>query len=474
MASQYGCVGEAGSVTLKGMRTSPEKRRVNAVWVRSVAIAVAGLLVAACGGGVSAPPAPVVYPPISVLPGTAVMYSGLPTTFLISGGTGSYIVTSSDQLVLPVSGPIQGQSLSVVPAPVLADTAVSLTVKDTGAAAPVSVQVSVRPNTVTNEIAILPSPTQDPSCSPALCSGSEAEVRFTVARGGFPLPGRLVQFEAVSGSFGLVGPSGVPGRVVTSTTDSSGVARARLRVDTLVASQTSLVRATDQSGGAFREASFSIARFTGDVPAFFAVPESVTFTGPFAGRCADATASEATVAVFGGVPPYSVVSGSSAFAVAPTGPLVLNRFDNILQVRVAGAGQCVRDVPVTISDGLGSTFTVKVSNVEGVGTAPVPNIALTPDSLSLSCSFLATNPTPPPATTTVVLSSSIAVSGGVQPFYVATAHPRLQVAVSGRVVTVSRQRGDLSGQLFPSTAQIVVSDGTRSAIANVSVPVNCP
>lgn len=441
---------------------------------RVLLVSVVVLLAGACGGGVSAPPAPIVYPPISVLPGTAVMYSGLPTTFLLSGGTGSYIVGSSDQLVLPVSGPVQGQSLSLVPAPVLAETTVTLTVRDTGDASPVSVQVSVRPNTVTNEIVIVPSPTQDSSCSPALCSGSEAEVRFTVARGGFPLPGRVVQFEAITGSFGLVGPSGVPGKVVSSSTDASGVARARLRVDTLVSSQTALVRATDQSGGAFREASFSIARFTGDVPAFFAIPESVTFTGPFLGRCADATASEATVAVFGGVPPYSVVSGSSAFSVTPTGPLVLNRFDNILQVRIAGAGQCAKDVPVIISDALGSTLTVKISNVEGVGNAPAANITLSPNTLALSCSFSVANPTPPPATTTVALSSSIVVSGGVEPFYVATTHPRLQLSVSGRVVTVSRQRGDLAGQLYPSTAQIVVSDGVRSAAATASVPVNCP
>lgn len=435
---------------------------------------ILGSLLTGCGGGVSAPPAPVVLAPLSILPGSAVMYSGLPTTFLISGGTGSYLVSSTDQLVLPVSGPIPGQSLSLVPAPVLAETTVTLTVRDTGDATPVSVQVSVRPNTITNDIVIVPSPTQDGSCSPALCSGSEAEVRFTVARGGFPLAGRIVQFEAVTGSFGLVGPTGVPGRVVSSTTDASGIARARLRVDTLVASQTALVRATDQSGGAFREASFSIARFTGDVPAFFAIPEAVTFTGPFVGRCADATASEATVAVFGGVPPYSVVSGSSAFAVTPTGPLVLNRFDNILQVRIAGAGQCAKDVPVIVSDALGSTVTIKLSNIEGATTAPAANIALAPPALSLSCSFSTPNPTPPPATTRVTLSSSIVVSGGVEPFYVATAHPRVQVAVSGRVVTVSRLGGDLASQLYPSTAQIVVSDGTRSATATASVPVNCP
>ena len=56
------------------------------------------------GGGVSANPSPIVDSPDAHDPArAAVMYSGLPTTFVLSGGTGSYIVTSSNQAMLPVA-----------------------------------------------------------------------------------------------------------------------------------------------------------------------------------------------------------------------------------------------------------------------------------------------------------------------------------------------------------------------------------
>lgn len=447
--------------------------RLRDCWVR-VLVVFAMALTGGCGGGVSEP-VPVPQPmPLSVLPGSAVMYSGLPTTFLLSGGNGSYVASSSDQLVIPISGAVDGSSLTLVPRPVQAETNVTLTIRDTGSASPVSVSVAVRPNTVSNEISVERNPAQNDSCSPALCSGSEAEVRFSVSQGGLPLANRVIQFEAITGSFGFVGPTGVAGRVVTASTDASGVARARLRVDTLAPTQTALLRATDLAGGAFREASFAIAYFTGDVPAFFALPETVSFKGPFSGKCADSTAPEATVAVFGGVPPYSVVNSSAAFSVTPTGAGVLTRFNNTLRVRIAGTGTCESGAPVIVTDSLGSRREVRLSNVEGTGTAPTPNIVVTPAALSLSCSFSAVNPTPPPPTTVVEVYSSIVVSGGSAPFYAATSHPRLQLSVSGRVVTVSRLRGDPSGQIYPATAAIIVSDGTRSATATATVPVNCP
>src|SRR5437868_11323804 len=70
----------------------------------ALALAVPMLaLLASCSGAVGGSPAANDPTRITVLPGTGtVLYSGLPTTFTISGGTGSYIVTSSNQSVLPV------------------------------------------------------------------------------------------------------------------------------------------------------------------------------------------------------------------------------------------------------------------------------------------------------------------------------------------------------------------------------------
>ncbi len=50
-----------------------------------------------------------------------------------------------------------------------------------------------------NDVTITPSATQSASCSPALCSGGDAEVTVTISQGGIPLAARGVRFEVVSG-----------------------------------------------------------------------------------------------------------------------------------------------------------------------------------------------------------------------------------------------------------------------------------
>jgi hypothetical protein len=68
------------------------ENRLFAGWLRSFTglFAVAGVLgLSACGGGSGAPNNPFT-PPLTVFPGAAVTYSGVPTTLTISGGTGPY------------------------------------------------------------------------------------------------------------------------------------------------------------------------------------------------------------------------------------------------------------------------------------------------------------------------------------------------------------------------------------------------
>ncbi len=59
-------------------------------WIaRAAAACAAALTLASCGGGVSANPSPVVdSPTLTILPATATMYSGLPTTFVLFGRHG--------------------------------------------------------------------------------------------------------------------------------------------------------------------------------------------------------------------------------------------------------------------------------------------------------------------------------------------------------------------------------------------------
>ena len=238
---------------------------------RAAAACVAALTLASCGGGVSANPSPIVdSATITILPETAVMYSGLPTTFVLSGGTGSYIIASSDQAVLQVAGGVTGRSVTLVPNNVIADTSVTLTVRDTGSATPVSATVTVRPGTVNNNVTITPSSTQSASCSPAVCSGSDAEVKVTISQGNIPLAARGVRFEVLSGNFTFIASLSGTGTIerdglgFVTTTDETGIARARIRVTALAPNQTALLQVTDMATGAYRQTSFAIAQFTGN------------------------------------------------------------------------------------------------------------------------------------------------------------------------------------------------------------------
>ncbi len=134
--------------------------RLTATAVRAAAALAAALTLASCGGGgVSANPSPIVdSPTLTILPATADMDSGLPTTFVFSGGTGAYIIASSNQAVIPLGGGVTGRSVTVVPNPVTADTVVTLTLRDTGTAAPVSATVTVHPGTLNNDLTITPTP----------------------------------------------------------------------------------------------------------------------------------------------------------------------------------------------------------------------------------------------------------------------------------------------------------------------------
>lgn len=442
----------------------------------AAALATAAVLASCGGGGVSANPSPIVdSPTLTILPATATMYSGLPTTFVLSGGTGAYIVASSNQAVLPISGGVTGRSVTLVPNPVAADTSVTLTVRDTGNAAPVNATVTVKPGTVNNDLTITPSSTQDASCSPAVCSGGDAEVRVTISQGGIPLAARGVRFEAVSGAFTFIeAPPQVryetPGNpaVVVTTTDETGIARARIRVTALAPSQTAQVQATDMLSGAFRRANFAIAQFNGNSPAYFTLPASLTFTGPFANVCASQVA--ASVSVYGGVPPYFVTGDTSFLDIRvqtndPTNPG--NRIDRNggwfvveLPAIQTGTAQCFTDYPIGVTDSTGRTISVLVSSAAGTGTSPPTPIRVFPDTASLACGG----------------DVSLVVSGGTTPLNVGSNHERVKaLAVTGsdRTITVTRMTGDGAAS-YPTSAVVTITDGTTTIGASMTVPANCP
>jgi hypothetical protein len=346
-------------------------------------------VLASCGSGAVGGNPPATDPArVTILPGDGtVIYSGQPATFTLSGGTGAYIVSSSNPSVLSVdSAARNATSITVVANPVPADTTVTISVRDTGTAPIATASVTVKPGTINNDIQITPSSTQSSGCpAGTLCSGGDALVSVTLSQAGIALIGRLVRFDAVSGDFRFItSPTGTTPEILTTsalaTTDGSGRASVRIRANADAPNQTAILQATDVSSGAFRQVGVVIAQSTGTSPGFFASPSSVTFTGPNQGSCASSLATPglaATFFIFGGVPPYTITSPSSGLVVTrDTVGFSGGSFD------VRPTGVCLDNIPIVIRDTSGHSTTVTVSNV--VGTIAVSPLDVSPSAATLT------------------------------------------------------------------------------------------
>jgi hypothetical protein len=413
------------------------------------------VVVASCGGGVSGP-APVDDPTrITILPAISTVYSGTPTTFVISGGTGSYIVASSNQTVLPVVGAITGNTLTVMPNLVVADTIVTLTVRDTGTTPVATATVTVKPGTVNNDITITPTASQGGSCAPAICSGGDAEVVATLSQGGSPLPARGTRFEVVSGNFFFITtpPGSSVETLATSVvviTDETGKARARIRVPADAPNQTALLQVTDLGTQAFRRASFVIVQATGSSPGFFVSPTSVTFQGTRTDQCAGSGIS-ASFFIFGGNAPYTISNTApTAFFVSPT--TVSSSGGSFT---VTPTGQCFDNAAIIVRDSSGRTVTVTASNTHG--TAAVPPLTVSPDTVTLS---------------SCTGTASVTASGGNgPPYFVSSGSDSVVASISGNTVTLSRRAGSAAPT---GSVSVGVSDGTTGASITVNLSGTCP
>ena len=416
-----------------------------------LALALASIAtVTSCGSGAVSGPVPVNDPTrITILPATATAFSGLPTTFVISGGTGSYIASSSNQAVIQVSGAISGSTLTIVPNPVIADTDVTLTVRDTGTAPVATATVTVRPGTVNNNITITPTGTQASACTPALCSGGDALVSATISQGGIPLPARPVRFDVITGDFGFVTTDPITGfetlsASVTVITDETGKVQARIRATANAANQTALLQVTDVGTGAFQRASFIISQSTGSSPGFFTTPATVTFQGTRQNQCAGFGIS-AAVFVFGGVPPYTVSNTSSGFSVVPG--VISSSGGNY---SITPNGTCVTTTPIIVTDSSGHTATTTVSNIPGTQTLPALSVAPTTVTLS-SCSGAA----------------SVTVAGGTGgPYFRSSGSDALSTSISGNTVTIQRNPTS-PATLGPLT--VGISDGNTVQTVTVNL-----
>src|SRR2546426_608083 len=137
--------------------------RIDARWLRftlaSLALAALAVL-GGCGGGSGAPnnpfkPPPPVPGPLSILPSTATVYSNTPAILTITGGVPPYFVVSSNTAILPVAVSVTNGTIVLLPANVLADTAVLITPQDS-AGTQTTATGTVQPAAVFHTLTITP------------------------------------------------------------------------------------------------------------------------------------------------------------------------------------------------------------------------------------------------------------------------------------------------------------------------------
>lgn len=382
------------------------------------------LFLTACGSGaVSGPlPAP---GPITITPSTAVLYSGQPTTFEIQGGTGTYSVTSSDQATIPVVSSI-GHTLTIVPRAVNAESPVTLIVTDDVHSSQVTASLTVRPTTVQNTVSV--TPTSD-ACRPGVCTGGDAEVAASLSINGQPIASSPVRFEVLSGPALF---NGQP--TFTTTTDAAGRARATIQIAPSVPTQTIQLRIVDIRSGSFQTASLQAVQ----TPAFFVTPQTITFSGTDSTRCAGAGAgATATVAIFGGSPPYRIIGGSSTLIFTrDVIPANGETFD------IIPTGACFTSQPVSILDSAGHTVSVTVSNNRGTA-APTPFV-VNPDVATMNdCNSQVT----------------FTATGGNGSYLAIPANNSItQIAQSGNTFTFARKPGTTS----PGSVSVTFTSGGSS------------
>jgi hypothetical protein len=233
-------------------------------------------------------------------------------------------------------------------------------------------------------------------------------------------------------------------------TDETGIARSRILATVLAPNQTAQIKVTDVLSGAYRLATFAIAQYNGNSPAYFTLPSSLTLTGPSTAACSSGSAD---VAVFGGTPPYAVVGTSSAFFISVGGvaapPAVVASSGGKFTVNFAATGQCVENIPVAVTDATGRTLTVTVTNK--LGTV-APAVRLEPNFVSMTCGQ----------------STTLAIVGGTEPFAAGSSEPGLSVTAATRYLTIMDA---VSTGTFPRSATVTVTDGATTGFATVNLAV---
>jgi hypothetical protein len=377
------------------------------------------LALSACGGGSGAPnnpyaPGPSTPGPLTLLPDTATVYSGIPTTLTVDGGQAPYLAFSSDSAVLPVTQAVPGNSILLLASNVGADTAVTISVQD-ATLKKVSSTITVKaapllPNGITI------TPNGDCAIGAAtLCSGGTGIASVIVtAPGGGGIPGRQVRFDVVAGAYQLqtANPAVPLAATLNVITDSNGQATAGIAVNVNAPTQIASIRATDVTSGNQVTGQFLIQQVTDGSQVLSVIPsDETTITGPDANTCS--TGVSVVYHIYGGTPPYQV-SAPFAGAVSLSGVPVATNGGSFTATTT---GACFDKMPFAITDSTGRTIpsgsSPTLTNAKGTSGG-----GGTPAALSVSPSSVTTAPNACTGKT-----FPFVIVGGTPPFNIVLAAP---------------------------------------------------
>jgi hypothetical protein len=429
------------------------------------------LALSACGGGSGAPnnpyaPGPGTPGPLTLLPDTATVYSGIPTTLTADGGQPPYLAFSSDSSVLPVTQAVPGNSILLLPSNVGADTAATITVQDsTGKTASSTITVKAAP-LLPNGITV----TANGDCAigaTTLCSGGTGIATVIVtAPGGGGIPGRQVRFDVIAGAYQLqtANPAVPLAATLNVITDANGQASVGIAVNVNAPTQIASIRATEVTSGNQITGQFLIQQVTDGSQVLSMIPSGdTTITGPDANTCSTGVA--VVYHIYGGTPPYQV-SAPFAGAVSLSGVPVTTNGGSFTATT---AGACFDKMPFAVTDATGRTIPSGSSPTLTNAKGSTGGGGGTPTAVTAT-----------PATITVAgctgKTINVLVSGGTPPYSVTfpgvpptplpivTPNP---VPASGITVAVS---GLLTGS-GPTTILFVDSSSPKQ---NGSFVVTCP
>jgi hypothetical protein len=391
---------------------------MNAHWLRLAltALALGGLAVlGGCGGGSGAPnnpfaPPPTTPGPVTILPAAATVYSNTPATLTVIGGVPPYFVVSSNAAILPIAASVTNGTVVLLPADVLANTAVVITATDS-VGAKGSATVTVNPAPIFNTLSVKPN--SEACGANAVCSGQTATASVTVTGpGGVGIPNRQVKFDVVAGAYAI--ESSDPANPLVSTltvvSDQFGVAQAILQATPDAFTQPALLRATELTTGNQQTAQFTIVQTINGAAVLSVVPSSATITGPDNVTCSSGFRID--YYIYGGTPPYTVVSTfpNSVTLINSTVLASGQPFTAITN------GACVNPLTFSIRDANGLQTTATLINNPGTTAPPTPPVP-PPASLSVAPK----NQTITPSTNCDGLSTSVFVSGGTPSYNVTAA-----------------------------------------------------